>query len=161
VTDGEYDNNDNNEEPTGKATEGVSFSLEENCWKQLPHCSQTTLPRELPTEAVSYVLRRQSCSDVQHQVIGGKSVPYVSDLGFMMGPDCTPEIQIKTCTRCGALWENASIEPDGQFVLRTYMGAVLRSKKVYACKCGEKLSWDPSKEFIHTIHHNSEGGESS
>jgi len=155
VSDAEQDNGDDSDEPTSKGAEGVFFSLEENCWRQLPHCSQTTLPRDLPIEALSYVLNRQTCSDVQQQYVGDKSKPFICDLGFMLGPDCVPDVEI-----CGALWQNAQVQPDGQFVLRTYMGAVLRNKKVYACECGEKLQWDPSKEFIHTLHHNTEGGKS-
>ena len=159
MSDTEQDNTAPTDETTSKGTDGVFFSLEENCWKQLAHCSQTTLPRELPIEAASFILNRQTCSDVQQRAIGDKSVPFFCDLGFMLGPDCIPDVINKTCDKCGSLCENAQVQPDGQFVLRTYMGAVLRNKKVCVCECGEKFSWDPSKEFIHTLHHNTEGGK--
>jgi hypothetical protein len=139
---------------------GVRFCLESNCWKPLPSCGQQSLPRELPPEASPFVLRRQLCADVQHVRVQGIMCPFVSEQGFMLGPDCAPNVaESSACTQCKRAWSLARRVSSGQFLLRTYVGTVLRLVFQYVCDCGATMTWDPSSEYIYTIRNGTEGGE--
>ena len=83
-------------------------------------------------------------------------MPFISDGGFMLGSDCVPS-PCSSCA-CGSLLTDSVLEDDGHFIMRTYAGAVLRKRKALVCKCGNKLSWNPTAEYIHTIYHGTEGG---
>jgi hypothetical protein len=120
-------------------------------------CSQKTIPEEWPVEATSFALNRETCRDVQMITDAqGAIAPLVDDRGFMIGLDCLPALE-GACA-CGRSWRAATIKSAGNFVLRTYVGAVVREKKIGACACGAELKWDPSVEYIHTIDHDTEGG---
>ena len=126
----------------------------------MPSCGQQSLPRELPPEASPFVLRRQLCADVQHVRVQGIMCPFVSEQGFMLGPDCVPNVtESSACTQCRRAWSLARRVSSGQFLLRTYVGTVLRLVFQYVCDCGATMTWDPSSEYIYTIRNGTEGGE--
>ena len=147
------------EEQEHSSAAGVQFFMESNCWRPLPHCSQHALPREFPKEGEPFALRRQTCSDVVHVEHGGTLIPFLSEQGFMIGPDCAPERSpTALCHNCHRSWLLAPRHHCGDFVLRTYMGAVCRAVYMYVCDCNATLNWNPSTEFIHTIGNGLEGG---
>ena len=121
-------------------------------------CLNTNIPISIPIEAQPYVLARQTCSDVQHLSSGE---PFISVEGYMLGHDCTPNSDAfkSNCAQCSGPLTDGTLVDDGVFVLRTYMGAVLRPKKALKCSCGNLLKWNPSEEYIHTIRNNCEGGK--
>lgn len=138
-----------------KPAVGVHFSMEHNSWMPSQGCLSTNIPVSLPSDAQKFVLTRQNCSDVRYLNSG---IPYVSPEGYMLGPDCMPQTAGMACPQCSRSLQTAQLLDDGLFVLRTYMGAVLRKKKVSKCLCGWLAKWDPNSEFIYTIRNNSEGG---
>jgi hypothetical protein len=151
-----------NDEPEGsdqgtRPTSGAYFSVEENTWMQSSSCSQSTIPEEWPVEATTFALNRETCRDVEKITdAAGAIVPLVDDRGFMIGLDCLPSLD-GTCA-CGRSWGAATIKSAGHFILRTYVGAVVRERKIGVCPCGAELKWSPSAEYIHTIDNDSEGG---
>ena len=77
----------------------------------------------------------------------------------MIGPDCSPNISNNgTCVQCQRPWSEARTEGDGQFIQRTYLGAVLRLKYRLVCACSALLTWNPSSEYLHTIRNETQGG---
>ena len=134
---------------------GVHFSMQYNSWMPSQGCLKTNIPVSLPSAAQKFVLTRQNCSDVRHLPSG---IPYVSPEGYMLGPDCIPTTTAELCPQCSTALQTAHLLDDGIFVLRTYMGAVLRRKKTIKCQCGWLAKWDPNTEFIYTIRSDSEGG---
>ena len=104
-----------------------------------------------------YARRRQEGADVQRVMVGNDMVPFISDLGFMVGPECTPEATGECA--CGRMWSEAVKVTKGQFVLRTCLGAVIRQKQHFECACNAMKIWDPATEFIYTIRDQTEGGD--
>ena len=139
--------------------DGVTFSMESNCWKPVSNCGQQVLPEQLPAEASAFVFRRGTCADVQQSQIDGMQKPLISPQHFMLGVDCSPNVSDNDlCSQCQRPWKSASREHVGQFIMRTYLGAVLRLKYQLVCICSARLAWDPCTEYIYTIRDNTEGG---
>ena len=138
---------------------GFRFCLESNCWVAAAGCDQKPLPEELPVEASSFVSMRQTCADVQHDLVNAIRAPYVSQQGYMLGPDCLPRFSAdQCCSNCGRYWSSAQRLSRGIFLLRTYAGPVARNRYGFVCECSESIDWDESSEYIHTIRRGSEGG---
>ena len=77
----------------------------------------------------------------------------------MIGKDCLPDLENGSCV-CGIPWAEMQLSNCGSFILRTYSGAILRTKKKVMCAtCGVEKKWDPSLEYIHSIDDDSEGGD--
>lgn len=140
-------------------TTGAYFDVDRNTWMPASACSQHVIPDALPMEANVYVMRRATCSDVLHES-ENLSLPQLSQDGFMSGIDCLPTIDDLLCS-CGRAWAEATLQSHGHFVLRTYLGAVIRTKKKAVCCCGLENLWSPASEYIHTIDGDSEGGMTS
>jgi hypothetical protein len=154
------DVSDEEETTTEASAHGVFFSVEHNTWMSAASCCQQVIPEELPQEASQFVLRRETCRDVETEISSdGEHVPRISEHGFMIGTDCVPQLDDSTCS-CGIPWSTSSLQNCGTFVLRTYIGAVMRQKRKAVCiQCGEEKHWDPAAEYIHTIDDGNEGGE--
>jgi hypothetical protein len=138
--------------------DGVHFDISRNSWVPRDDCGQHILPALLPPEAAPFVCNRQLLRDVRLQDNSGILTPYVSESGFLEGPDCIPRISQQNFPSCGSCWGVTNLIPSGIFILRTYGGAVIRQKRALVCACGETVSWRPEDEYIHTIRNQSEGG---
>lgn len=137
----------------------MQFDEALNCWVPRDDCGQHPLPNSLPPEAAVFVRNRQQLRDVRVHDIEGMATPYVSESGFMEGPQCIPRIPNDSCRACGNDWKASTSTSDGMFLLRTYGGAVIREKRALVCACGERVKWRPAEEFIHTIRNETEGGK--
>jgi hypothetical protein len=147
----------NDDDESRGHTAGAYFNGDKNTWMPVSKCSQHFIPDTLPEKANEYVRRRASCSDVLFED-EYKTVPQVSRDGFMIGTDCMPMIGDCICS-CGRAWTEATLVSDGHFILRTYLGAVVRNKKKALCACGVENRWSPASEYVHTIDSDSEGGK--
>jgi hypothetical protein len=137
-------------------TSGTFFNADSNTWMPVSSCSQRIIPEELPVDASVYVMKRATCSDVAHES-GEPSLPRLSEDRFMIGVDCLPVIGNSLCN-CGRAWVEATLQSCGTFILRTYLGAVIRTKKKAICACGSEKNWNPAIEYVHTIDDDCEGG---
>ena len=152
------DSSENNDDTESRGhIAGAYFNCDKNTWIPVSTCAQHFIPDSLPEEANEYVRRRASCSDVLYED-EEKTVPQVSHDGFMIGRDCLPTLGNIICS-CGRAWTEATLVSDGHFVLRTYLGAVVRKKKKALCACGLENHWNPASEYVHTIDSDSERGK--